>query len=126
MCQFLLTLCLSIVIHWSHCCCPYRFPSRFRLKDDSSLYCYGLYGIREVDKLSFYQMLYVFYDAYKDDTIAVMIKDDGMGIYYGNRMVLLFRMHFEDQKNVDNVKVLSSDKTKSDMFCTLTIHFCII
>ena len=87
------------------------------MDDDSSLYCYGLYGVREVDKLSFYQLLYVFYDAYQNNTIAVMKTANGKGIYYGNRMVLLFRTTFDDYKDIDNIKVLLSGKKKTrDVF----------
>lgn len=96
------------------------------MDDDSSLYCYGLYGvrdIREVDKLSFYQLLYVFYDAYQNNTIAVMKTANGKGIYYGNRMVLLFRTTFYDYKDIDNIKVLLSVKKKAEMFLYLDNPF---
>ena len=93
------------------------------MDDDSSLYCYGLYGVREVDKLSFYQLLYVFYDAYQNNTIAVMKTANGKGIYYGNRMVLLFRTTFDDYKDIDNIKVLLSGKKKPEMFLYLDNPF---
>lgn len=93
------------------------------MDDDSSLYCYGLYDVREEYNLSFYQLLYVFYDAYQKNTIAVMKTADGKGIYYGNRMVLMFRVTFDDWKDIDNVKVLLSGKKKPEMFLYLDNPF---